>query len=708
MERRALANIGNATELDGAMAKLSGGSKAMAFLQGRIANRGEGETDLRPAHREVHRIAGIEFCARHTDEDRALLSEALIKPHAAAAGFEFTDEQIEGLLTYDRLEGLFGPVAVGAGKTFISLLCAALAFERGCYRSMLLVPSQVYEQLVMHDIPQARRDLVLFGMPFHYLGGETRKVRRAVATSGRRGCYVMPYSLLSTKDTSFLLDNIAPDLIIADEAHRLKNLRGSARTQRIKTYCEERDPKCVALSGTMTQKSVMDYWHLLIWCLGPGAVLPLTHNLANEWAQVLDSETLGRDDSETSSTGALMPLVQWARKHDPHSGIYDASKKGFRAAYRLRLASAPGVVMSTESSVGTSLYIENDPARAPSQALTDLMTQVVDEWETPQGEPIEYGLHKFKWLNELTAGFWHRLEWPHPDRLAKARKIPATDAAALIERAKVHHEAQKMYHGELRKWLQDEHIKSLDTPFLVAGHITRYFGTKNLMVSPLIAGLYMEMKSLDFDGRPERIHDPILVDDYKLEHAVAWAKTAEHGILWYHHQCIGRWLDARLDAANVPHAYCPAGKLGNRLILNSKDRIAVASIQAHNTGKNLQFHEHQHVVQWPRSAKDIEQMLGRVHRQGQMADELTVQTNLTTDFDRMLLATSLVDALYIHQTGGGQQKAIVAGWNPLPELFPASILEERGLDPAGGAAMAAAMRQHFGKDLTPARCRVQS
>jgi hypothetical protein len=101
-------------------------------------------------------------------------------------------------------------------------------------------------------------------------------------------------------------------------------------------------------------------------------------------------------------------------------------------------------------------------------------------------------------------------------------------------------------------------------------------------------------------------------------------------------------------------------------------------------------------------------MLGRVHRKGQKADEIVVHTNLTTDFDHMLMSACLIDALYVHQTGGGQQKAIVAGWNPLPQLFPGSIMEERGLDPMGGAAMEKAMREHFGKSLTPAQGRVQS
>ena len=99
---------------------------------------------------------------------------------------------------------------------------------------------------------------------------------------------------------------------------------------------------------------------------------------------------------------------------------------------------------------------------------------------------------------------------------------------------------------------------------------------------------------------------------------------------------------------------------------------------------------------------------------GQTADELIVHTNLTTDFDHMLVNATLLDSLYIHQTGGGMQKAVVAGWNPLPRVFPNSVLVERGLNPDGGEAMERAMREHFGhgqkrerKSLTLCRVLVQ-
>lgn len=690
--------VAQSEELDEAMERLAKTNKAQVFLQGLLASREAAGTEPRPAYREVTRIANIPAHARHTDEERALFQHALVQAEAFDAGFRFTEAQIESALTFDRLGGLFGPIGVGHGKTYISILCAALAYERGKDKTLLFVPSQVYAQLMERDVPQARRLLTLFGVPFVWLGGEPMNRRRALCASGRRGCYVMPYSLLSARDASDMLDAIAPSLIVADEAHHLKNAT-SARTKRVRSYVEEHHPQFVALSGTITLKSVMDYWHLLLWCLGPGSCLPLTHNLAYEWAIVLDSET-SNSAGEAADTGPLVPLIEWARRQPGCPPEVGHTVRGFRAAYRLRMATTPGVVQTGDEEIGTSLVIEQytplpRPDGEAGATLARLIDNVVTAWTTPNDDPIDYGLHKFKWLHELTAGFWHRLTWPEPAKLAARLRVSEAVAADMVERAKTHHEAQKLYHSELRKWLEANHIKGLDTPFLVAGHIARYGGTSRCEVSALLVALWQEMQALDFEGRPDREATPVRVSDYKVAHACRWAAEHQHGIVWYWHNAIGDWLVEEMREAGLDPVHCNAGAAGNKRILDSRGQLCVASIAAHNTGKNLQFHRNQLVVQWPRSAKDVEQMLGRLHRRGQEADELICHTNLAGDFDYMLLAASLTDSLYIHQSGGGRQKAVVAGWNPLPQLFPHSVLVERGLDPQGGALMEAAMKRHF-------------
>ena len=98
---------------------------------------------------------------------------------------------------------------------------AERAFRKGIDSSVLFVPSQVYSQLMRFDVPWARKRVPL-AVPFMFMGGRTQAARRSLASSGKRGCYVMPYSLLSTRDSEELLDKIRPGLIQLDEGHNLR------------------------------------------------------------------------------------------------------------------------------------------------------------------------------------------------------------------------------------------------------------------------------------------------------------------------------------------------------------------------------------------------------------------------------------------------------------------------------------------------------
>ena len=104
-------------------------------------------------------------------------------------------------------------------------------------------------------------------VPFHLMGGRSLADRRSMAASGKRGCYILPYSLLSNRDAEALLsgdqadppkgarpiEGIRPDLIILDEAHNVKNPK-AARTQRLRRYMHAYQPRLAALSGTITSK----------------------------------------------------------------------------------------------------------------------------------------------------------------------------------------------------------------------------------------------------------------------------------------------------------------------------------------------------------------------------------------------------------------------------------------------------------------------
>jgi hypothetical protein len=175
-----------------------------------------------------------------------------------------------------------------------------------------------------------------------------------------------------------------------------------------------------------------------------------------------------------------------------------------------------------------------------------------------------------------------------------------------------------------------------------------------------------------------------------MQHARDWAEkyAKDGGLIWFHHDDVGQWCHETLEQAGLDVVWCPSESVkkgsNDRIIDAGKGigpdvgKIFVAAMGGHGTGKNLQRFQAQLFLQYPRKADLLEQVIGRTHRNGQLADELTIHTCNTLLFDHMNTAAMLVNALYIHQSTGARQKAIYAAYNPLPKMYPSDFLRERG------------------------------
>lgn len=640
------------------------------------------------ARSEISRICNLPICTPLDPEEFEEINLMHLKPEAIRDGFLLEEGQAEAIAAFQENDGLFAPLPVGSGKTLISLRCIGIATEKGVERSVLFVPPEVYAQLVQRDIAWVRKRLPL-GCTFYKMGGLGPERRMALAGGGRRGCWIIPYSLLSRPDSYDLLVKIQPELMVFDEAHMLKN-KGSARTKRILTFYEKYRPRCVFLSGTMTAKSIKDYAHLMVMALREGACLPLDQNIVQEWSAVLDSEQKGTDDwhQKTAGPGPLRPLISWSNVNFPETQLpHDVS--GFRRAYLNRLSTTPGVVNRAGKGIPCSLIFTNvkaDRLAAPGGAqLDELVEKLNNEWVTPVGDELEHAMTVWKWNYELTAGIYNARPWPSIEDLMERHRWDGNTAKQVLAASQEYHTNLQLYHKELRNWFKTfKHKPGLDTPMTVAGDMKRN-GCEN--VSRDLYEAWVTKEQSDFAQRVERDKIPVRVCPYKVIEAVKWAKRQKSagGIIWYYNQALGDWIYEEMVNAGLPTVHCVAGPKMNKLLTadNAVEMFAgkflVASVSAHGTGKNLQhFMQNQIFVQLPPTEQRTEQSVGRTHRRGQLADEVTVTTLISNTYDEMALAALLNDAMYVRETMDDPRKLLVGTWNPMPIVYGSHLLIRAG------------------------------
>lgn len=664
---------------------LQGAAKLESMLQFNESDKGK-----EVQYAEVNRIVDLPVVEPMSPEEVDEYSREHLLAGAYNGGFRLFPTQANAHFAISMYGGLLGPIGVGWGKTLIMLMGAHLAFLNGHDRMMLMLPPEVLDQLVNRDIPWARKRVPL-GYPIHVMGGKAMNYRQMLARSGKKGLYIMPYSLLSQKDGEENLNLIAPTWLGLDEAHRVAR-EGSARAGRIDRYLkgDGRDTELVALSGTITSKSVMDYYPLARAALKRNCPLPLTSTLARAWGAVIDAnvddwQAEGEDLTRVGGAGPIAPLLDWARKKFPDMR-FAQSRDGFREAFRMRLVTCPGVVSSGDADIACSLIFENRPIEKYKEApgwerLKTLIDQVELMWLTPNGDEIDHAFHTWKWLNELSSGFYNQLTWPTGPEYAKRKNISEQEAEDILHRAKEHHTLGQEYHKSLRQWLGAFAKAGLDTPMLVGNDMARN-GPEN--VGHELYETWKAWKDADFEGRPERDSTAVRICPFKVNAAADWAQHQvpknAGAILWVSNIEMGAWLHEELNRRNIDCLHAPAG--ANEAITDPANagRKIVASLTAHGTGKNLQHFQHQCMVQWPRSAKTAEQLLGRLHRNGQEADEISAVTLNTLEFDHVNFAACLNDALYIHLTTGVRQKMIYGTYNPMPKIFPSAVLRRRGAE----------------------------
>lgn len=481
--------------------------------------------------------------------------------------------------------GAFLPIGVGRGKALISLLAPVVLDAR---RPVLFVPADLREQTNRFVLPE---------MTAHWRLHPELKV--------------IGYSELSLAKNSKLLERLQPDLIVLDECHSVKN-RNAGRTRRLARYMKAHpETMVVAMSGTVSNRSIKDYWHILFWALKEILTpLPLKYREVEDWALAVDEKV---DEEKRVNGGAMVFfLPEGHQKAIAQEGRKMTTDEA-RLAYRSRLTETPGVVATGNDVLGMSLRIFKRRMVMP-ECISDAMDVLEKSWKTPNGDYVAEAVDLWRHARELALGFYYKWKYPAPDDWMEARK-------------------------EWKRFVRDtlKYSKDLDTELQVA---------RACDLGKLCDIEYRAWLEVKDKFEPET--EPEWLSDFAINDCLQWADARE-GIVWVEHVAFG----VRLRDKGLP--YFGAGKQASAAILEAKGSIA-ASIRSHGQGKNLQQWCENLVTAPPTSGKAWEQMLGRTHRFGQEADEVRFEVYQYAGGQVESFEQARADAKYLELTLNNYQK----------------------------------------------------
>ena len=526
--------------------------------------------------REFERVRDLPRRALNLDTAREWA--AFLTPRfALRPGAELRPWQAQSIADAVQCGGAWLALPVGQGKTLITwLLPTAMQAER----TLLIVPGSL-----------AAKTYADFASYVDTWRAPTRPIR------------IETREKLATVGGAEMLDAYQPDLIIIDEADDLSNAR-SAAARRIDRYVRKHDVRVVAMTGTPARKSIMGYWHIVAWCLGDGAPLPLVESEARMWALALDEHS-GRRPS-------LGPLGSTVREA--------------RAWYRRRLTETAGVVVVDEDSCTAPLTVRVRLAREDA-VLDAAFARFLVELETPGGIPISDPLSRWLLDSQLGLGLYTRWNPPPPDRWRNARRNVARFVREQI----------------------DASTRS-DRPLDTEAQVLRRFASH-----PIVRE-WLAVKPT-FDGATETVW----ISRSALDSCLDWLRELRAegmpGIVWCGSVDFGRAL-AR-EAGLQYYGQRGQSESGGALHTAPVGESLVASWGANKKGFNLQAWPRQLITMPPQSAKWLEQIFGRSHRSGQ--DEHVIVDVLATSGGTLdAFEAAIAEALNVRATVSLTQKLLRA------------------------------------------------
>lgn len=547
----------------------------MSFYRGSVARTKEFE--------RIKNIPRRRWTPEEAREAAEKMTEVLRTPKGTMKLFPLQGAALTEIGLYG---GLFGPIPVGEGKTLISLLAP---YVLDASRPVLLLPAALIEKTHRERIKYSKHFLI----PLNIRMFSIESLGRASMATA--------------------LEAYHPDLVIIDEAHRVKNKKAGVVRRLIRLVDKFPDTKFIIMSGTMTRDGLDDFEHLSSWTLGDNSPVPKNRAELNDWCEVLDRKR----DLRRIEPGALMELCNEEEAKKPR---FEAARLGFNR----RLNDTPGVISSSGADVPCSIYVSSvtyDVAPVTEENFKKLR----GTWKTPDDWELMQAVDVWRHSCELALGF-HHVWRPRPPQEWRS--------------------ARANWNKYVRKVLSSS--RSLDTPQQVQIAVTE----GDIPGRELLDA----WKNVEDTFRPNTV--AVWHDDSCLKACEAWGKQSP-GIIWTEFSYFGRELARRtgweyfgregVNASGVPIDAEGAAHEGKTII---------ASRKANSTGRNLQAWNRNLVTSIPGS--DMEQLIGRTHRPGQEADTVYVDIVIACAEHLVAWSDAVARAKMVHDMMGQTQKLLLA------------------------------------------------
>lgn len=535
-----------------------------------------------PFSGELERIAGIARRDWEEEAERLDLARRLTDLLRTEDG----EQELYAIQAYTLRElwvlgGAIAIIRVGGGKSLITFLAPYVAES---FRPLLLVPGALLEKTINH----MRKDAYHWRIP-HFIRVES-------------------YEKIAHPSNLGLLYEYRPDLLMLDEATKCKDSssvaarqihyyledakRGFRQVERgnkiVKVKFKADKPKMMALSGTLTVRSILDYWHIMKWIL-PHYNLPLPRSFPEvmQWALCLDSKV---GELQRVKPGALLELCN--RKEKKLAKVNPL--KAARQAFRRTLLGTPGIVCSTRPFFGVSLRVEALEVQPPETIIEAF--KKLRKWKSPDGQEIQDAHIAAMRARQVALGFYYRPNPKPPREYVEAQKDWGRACRHVIARN--------------RRRLNSE------------GQVIRAI---NRGLYPEAAEAWKEWSFWKKAFIPNI--EVVWLHDYAIRIAAQWLRQKKNrrGIVWYSDVAFGKRLEEYTGLSRYGEQ--SRDRNGRFIEDHPHNTPMIASFKANYEGKNLQFG-------WSRNflmsgivsnGEWMEQWLGRTHREGQTDDEVVAQ-----------------------------------------------------------------------------------